>query len=363
MRVIVPLLAASAVLVNLGFAPAAGATGFASVPMTDAAAELLDQATISSFAEGVAAASGTGFDGSAFQLAVFKPQVRSPRKLDVQYVSPWVDVVTVLPGERFPLRAMSPGGKPVSVTWRAKGGGLAYGENMAVWTAPLEAGAYAVTATGLVAGRTMARTLSMIVTVPASKVKGGKLNGYPIGSYPKGFGPKPTLVANRGAREDKYAVPAGFVELSRDTAEVPLSRHYKVRDFQGKDAYVGGKKYLFIEPKLVEKLERLMVTLNAAGYPCSKLEIMSGFRSPALNRAIGNVTSLSRHTYGDAADMICQDFNRDKKNDILDAQILLAAVTKLDKETDLTGCAALYPPTGAHGYFVHTDTRGSIVRW
>lgn len=367
MRVIVPLLAASTVLFNLGFAPAAGATGFSpavTVPaMPDAAATLLEEATTSSFAADIAAAAGTGFDSSAFQVAVFKPQVRSPRKLDVQHVSPWVDVVTVLPGERFPLRALTPGGKPVNVTWRAKGGGLAYGDNLAVWTAPLEAGAYTVTGTGLVAGRTTSRTLSMIVTVPTSNVKDGKLNGYPIGAYPKGFGPKPTLLANRGARDDKYTVPAGFVELTKDTLDVPLSRHYKLRDFQGKDGFVGGKKYLFVEPRLVEKLERVIVTLNAAGYPCDKIELMSAYRSPALNRAIGNVTSLSRHTYGDAADMICQDFNRDKKNDLLDAQIVLAAVTKLDKETDLTGGAHLYPPTGAHGYFVHTDTRGTLIRW
>lgn len=357
MRVIVPLLAASAFFLS-GFTPVVGA------PMTDAAAELLDGATAFTFTEDLAAASGTaGFDASAFQVSFFKPQVRSPRKLEVEYVSPWVDVVTVLPGDRFPLKAVTPGGKPVTVTWRAKGGSLAYGENMAVWNAPLEPGAYPVTGTGLVAGRTTSRTLTMVVTVPTSNVKNGKLNGYPIGTYPKGFGPKPTLVANRGSRDDRYTVPAGFVELNRKTLDTPLSRHYKLRDFAGKDSFVDGKKYLFVEPRLIEKLERLIVTLNAAGYPCGKLEIMSGFRSPALNRAIGNVTTLSRHTYGDAADMICQDFNRDKKNDMLDAQILLAAVTKLDKETDLTGGACLYPPTPGHGYFVHTDTRGTLVRW
>lgn len=365
---VTPLVAA-AVVVNLLAAPAAQAfSPAAGAPTIDAAAELLDGGSLS-FAEGaeeLAAAAGTArFDDSAFKVAVFKPQVRSPRKLDVQYVSPWVDAVTVLPGDRFPLRALTPGGKPVSVTWRAKGGKLAYGGDLAVWTAPLEPGAYSVTGTGLVAGRTTSRALTMIVTVPASNVKGGKLNGYPIGTYPRGFGPKPTLVANRGTRggDDRYSVPAGFVELTKETADVPLSRHYKLREFQGKDAFVGGKKYLFVEPRLVEKLERLIVTLNAAGYPCEKLELMSAYRSPALNRAIGNVTSLSRHTYGDAADMICQDFNRDGKNDYLDAQILLAAVTKLDKETDLTGGAHLYPPTPGHGYFVHTDTRGTLVRW
>lgn len=379
MRVILPLFAASTVFLS-GFS--------AGVPPTDPAAELLDNPESYPLVDEIAAAprpdpakgeptgrkpaaapAAKSFDDSAFKVSVFKPLARSARRLDIEYVSPWVDGVTILPGERFPLRALSPGGKQTAVTWRAKGGTVAYGDKMAVWTAPLEPGAYALTGTGLVAGRQMTRTLQFIVTVPTSNVKGGKLNGYPIGNYPKGFGPKTTSslaqVANRGVREDdpRYVVPHGFVELTRDTARVPLSSHYTVGDFQGKDGAVAGKKYLFVEPRLVEKLERLIATLNGAGYPCGKLEIMSGFRSPQLNKAIGNVTSLSRHTYGDAADVLAQDFNRDGKVDVVDGQILLAAVTKLDKETDLVGGASLYSPGSGHGYFVHTDTRGSLVRW
>lgn len=353
-------LIAASLLISAALAPAAEAAEPA--VFQDAAAELLG-AQAATYAQSVAAAAGTHFDQDSFQVAVFKQQGKSPRKLDVQYLSSWIDIVTVLPGERFPLKALNAAGKAAGVTWRAKGGRLAYGERMAVWTAPLEAGVYDISGFGLVGGRTSSRTLHMLVTVPNSNVKDGKLNGYPIGSYPKGYGPKPTLVANRGSREDAYSVPAGFIELTNENIDLNISRHYRLRDFAGKDGAVGGKKYLFLETKLVEKLERLITTLNGAGYPCEKLEVMSAYRSPQLNARIGNETKLSRHTYGDAADVLAQDFNRDKKVDVVDGQILLAAVTKLDKDTELTGGASLYPPNGAHGYFVHTDTRGQLIRW
>lgn len=282
-------------------------------------------------------------------------------KLAVQHLSPYVDFVQVLPGERFPLRAVA-NGRTVDAEWRAKGGKLADGGDLAVWQAPLKPGAHRVTGTAVVNGRKVTRTLNMVVTVPAANVKGGKLNGYPIGTYPKGFGPAKSLSANRGLR-NSWDVPSGFVELTRKTLDVPVSARYKLRDFAGKDNFVGGKKYLFVEPKLVEKLERLTSAMQAAGYACNKLELMSAYRSPWLNRAIGNTTMLSRHTYGDAADMIVTDFNRDGRADKTDATILWQMVDKLDRETSLTGGAGWYNPNGAHGYFIHTDTRGNAVRW
>ncbi|MFN3430193.1 MAG: hypothetical protein ACK46X_09575 [Candidatus Sericytochromatia bacterium] len=291
------------------------------------------------------------------------PAVAAPApKLDVQHISRYVDFVQVLPGERFPLRATDNVGRTVNAIWRANGGRLAFGDDLAVWQAPLKPGSHRITATALVAGKQLSRTIHMVVTVPVANVRNGKLNGYPIGSYPKGFGAGTSMVANRGVR-NSYDVPLGFVELTKATLDVPVSEHYKLRDFAGKDAFVGGKKYLFVEPKLVEKLERLIDSMQSSGYACSKLELMSAYRSPWLNAAIGNQTSLSRHTYGDAADMIVSDFNRDGRADKADATILWKTVDKLDKETALTGGAGWYNPTGGHGYFIHTDTRGSAVRW
>lgn len=283
-------------------------------------------------------------------------------RLQLQNQSPYVDLVTVLPGERLPLRATDHAGRVLAVTWRAAGGALSQGDGLAVWKAPLRAGAYALTGTATSKGRMLTRTLQAIVTVPATNVRGGRLNGYPIGTYPRGFGAGGSLVASRGARKG-YAVPLGFVELSAATMDVPVSTHYKVRDFAGKDGFVNGKKYLFIEPRLVEKLERGIEALKHAGYRARKLELMSAYRSPYLNGAIGNTTTLSRHTYGDAADVLASDFDGNGRVDRKDGQILFSTFDKLDRETGLTGGASLYPPTSAHGYFVHTDTRGHAARW
>jgi hypothetical protein len=285
------------------------------------------------------------------------------KRLELRHVSPWVDIVVLQPGERFPLEAASSEPTQAAITWRARGGRLAYGERLAVWTAPLQAGAYPLKGAGLLAGERVERTLTMLVTVPGSRVSQGHLNGYPIGSYPRGFTSKTSLTASRSSRSDAYDVPAGFIELNASTSDVSVSRHYRLKDFQGKDAAVGGRKYLFLDVRLIEKLERLIDSVGAQTHYKGKIPLMSAYRSPYLNKAIGNTTSLSRHTYGDAADMIVQDFNRDGRADRKDANILFAAVARLDHETNLTGGAAIYLPNSAHGYFVHTDARGSIARW
>ncbi|MEB3198305.1 MAG: D-Ala-D-Ala carboxypeptidase family metallohydrolase [Candidatus Sericytochromatia bacterium] len=292
----------------------------------------------------------------------FAPPAQAATRLKLRDLSNWTDFVVVPPGGRLPL-APAPGEASAAVTWRAQAGTVAYAERLAVWQAPLQAGAYQLRAHGLLAGRPVQRVLTAFVSVPLGQVRAGSLNGYPIGHYPRGAHTRQYQTASRAQREDAYRVPAGFIELDHATALTPVSRHYTLADFQGKDTAVGGRKYLFLDPRLVEKLERLVDVLASQGHRAGKIPLMSAYRSPWLNRAIGNVTGLSRHTYGDAVDMIVQDFDRNGRTDGNDARILLAAVTKLDRETDLTGGAAIYPPNGAHGYFVHTDTRGTLVRW
>lgn len=292
---------------------------------------------------------------AAVALTAGAAQAAPAEKLDLQHVSSYVDMVTVMPGERFPLRA------DVAVQWTATGGAVAHASNaMAIWKAPLEPGVHRLTGTAKVGGKTVTRTLQMVVTVPASNIRSGKLNGYPIGTYPRGH-QAGTMLANRGVRSS--AAPGGFIELTMKNLQTPISRHYKLGDFAGKDSWVGGKKYLFIDTQLVEKLERAVDMLNAKGFKAGKLELMSAYRSPWLNAAIGNRTSLSRHTYGDAADVLTQDFNRDGKLDLADALILKETFDQLDKVGHLTGGLSLYNPNSAHGYFVHTDARGVAARW
>lgn len=154
-------------------------------------------------------------------------------------------------------------------------------------------------------------------------------------------------------------IEALLVPVKASDRTAKLSRHYTIGDFLCK----GDKSVVAVSPKLVAKLESLIGTLRQQGYQAGKLRLMSAFRTPTYNRAIGNATSRSRHIHGDAADILADDFNRDGTIDRRDAMILMNAVNKLDTAGIFQGGASIYPPNGSHGWFVHTDTRGRAARW
>src|SRR5205085_10066581 len=123
------------------------------------------------------------------------------------------------------------------------------------------------------------------------------------------------------------------------------------------------------------RLEGLLQAANDRGLPAKTFQFMSAYRTPLYNRGIGNVTSFTRHQYGDAADIFVDDLPRDGRMDDLngdgrfdraDAMVL----QKIAAETETTAVAggvhgglSAYAPTHSHGAFVHVDTRGFIARW
>ncbi len=126
-----------------------------------------------------------------------------------------------------------------------------------------------------------------------------------------------------------------------------------------------------VDVRLLDKLERLIDRLHAAGHPVRGLTVMSGYRTPRYNREIGNETMWSRHTVGDAADVFVDDdhdgqmddLDGDGKVTVDDARFLLRIVEELDDDPRLAGGASVYPATAAHGPFVHVDARGYRARW
>lgn len=102
---------------------------------------------------------------------------------------------------------------------------------------------------------------------------------------------------------------------------------------------------------------------------------MSGFRTPQYNAGGGDPTGradLSRHMYGDAADIYIDDdgngqmddLNHDGRIDINDARVILAAVNRVERaHPDLVGGCGVYAGSAAHGPFTHIDTRGYPARW
>jgi hypothetical protein len=115
--------------------------------------------------------------------------------------------------------------------------------------------------------------------------------------------------------------------------------------------------------------------VNARGYQARTFSIMSGYRTPYYNRAIGNRTTYSRHLWGDAADIYIDeephdgkmdDLNQDGVLDAHDADViyqLIETTSEPSIQKIMLGGLARYRETSSHGPFIHVDARGSYARW
>lgn len=209
--------------------------------------------------------------------------------------------------------------------------------------------------------------LSVITPRSASDVRDGRLGLYYIGSWPRASSAKGGRVV--------YAPPTGFIEVTPQNADTRLSEHFRLRDFLTHDQQSVWPKYVVVNMRLVDKLELVLADLRARGINPDGVRVMSGFRTPQYNRAGGDPAgraSLSRHMYGDASDIYIDDdgngsmddLNHDGRVDIDDARVILAAVDRVERaHPDLVGGCGVYAGNGAHGPFVHIDTRGYPARW
>lgn len=268
-------------------------------------------------------------------------------------------MLNVNPGAVLPLEAYDPETlRPLSVTWSFDAGTLSTASHETAWKAPDRIGTFELRGEGTLEGRPFRRVLTAFVTFPAASVKDGAINGYLVGNYPA---MKEPLQVSRGVRSFS-GLPTGFIRLDAESSKTRVSPSFTLGQFAVKDG-ARSEKYMFLDPRLLEKLERVVEALRAQGYVAPTLRIMSGYRTPAYNEGIGNKTSLSRHTYGDAADVLADDWDGDGDISQKDAQLLFRMADKLDQTTELTGGLSLYPPTSEHGWFVHIDARGRAARW
>ena len=206
-------------------------------------------------------------------------------------------------------------------------------------------------------------TLNLFTMVPASKIKKGYLNGYRIGEYPS----KPYK------NLPQYRPPKGFIELPDSTYDIAVSPHFTLRQFICKQTG-GYPQYLIVRTELLLKLELVLQQVNRKGYRCSTFHVMSGFRTPYYNKAIGNV-KYSRHQWGGAADIFIDenprdgqldDLTGDNKIDWRDAAVIYDIIDNLhDKKwyRPYVGGLGRYRRTKNHGPFVHIDVRGFRARW
>lgn len=189
------------------------------------------------------------------------------------------------------------------------------------------------------------------------------LDGYRIGRYER-----------LPLRSDPaYAMPAGLVRVTRANQDTWISPHFQLRQFVCKQE-AGYPRFLILRTRLITKLEMLVEALEERDVDLEGLFIMSGYRTPWYNRAIGNRTSYSRHAYGDAADVFVDedgngwmdDLDGDGRATLTDARMIAAAVEEMADDAwyaAYQGGLGLYGPKPHRGPFVHVDARGRRARW
>ena len=213
---------------------------------------------------------------------------------------------------------------------------------------------------------------NLISMRPLSEKRNGRVGLYFIGNWP---GEKGRVSAPKKAPVDRYRPPSGFIEVTQQNADTRVSEHFKLRDFLTHDQASVWPKFLVLEMRNVDKLELVLSDLEAHGINVSGVRVMSGFRTPQYNKGGGNTggrAELSRHMYGDAADIfidsngdgVMDDLNRDGRSTIADARVVSQAVDRVEAaHPELIGGAGVYPAASGHGPFIHIDTRGYRARW
>ncbi|MFN2571633.1 MAG: D-Ala-D-Ala carboxypeptidase family metallohydrolase [Gemmatimonadales bacterium] len=255
-----------------------------------------------------------------------------PRPMRSIVIRDPVRAVMVLPGETVALEALNR-------RW--------------TWTAPARPGLYPIRAVSTDSRDSM--TIQAFVLVPYGELRGEYLKGYRIGRYPD----RPL----RGL--DIYRPPLGFVEVTRENEDIYVSPHFQLKQFLCKQSG-SYPKYVVLNEALLQRLEHLLELANAAGYQTSTFYVMSGYRTPAYNHALGNVM-YSRHTFGSAADIFIDadhngrmdDLNGDGRSDERDAEVLY----RLFDGSQGSGGLGKYHATASHGPFVHVDIRDRRARW
>jgi hypothetical protein len=229
-----------------------------------------------------------------------------------------------------------------------------------VWTSPSDPGLYPIEVAAPNGKDSV--ILQAFVLVPYNQLHGDLLNGYPIGRYPE----KPY----RG--RTGYGPPAGFIKVTPENENLLVSPHFRLKQFLCKQPS-DSLKYIVLNERLLLALEYLLKQVNKAGYGVTTFNVMSGYRTPAYNRLLGNV-HFSMHQWGAAADIFIDkngdgemdDLNGDGISDIHDADVLYRLIDNaaaLPEAQALIGGIGKYPATAAHGPFVHVDVRVCRARW
>lgn len=181
------------------------------------------------------------------------------------------------------------------------------------------------------------------------------LEGYRIGEYPQN-------------------APRGLIRLTQGDMDTPVSPSFTIGQFICKQQPGHWPKYLLVSGSLLLRLEAVLSELRSDDLTeADTFFVMSGYRTPFYNTAIRSAR-LSRHMYGDAADIypdvegndsVMDDLNGDGRITRADAEFLYDYAEDLfASRADIPdGGIGAYDANAVHGPFVHIDGRGHRARW
>lgn len=275
-------------------------------------------------------------------------------------VSPYgVTSLFVLPRSTLRLEAVLLEGNERFVAAAEKGRLVRVAPTTWTYRAPATPGVYGLTLCDMRGNRTMYVNVFVLEPYDGEDV----FHGYRIGRYER-----------IPLRDDPaYEMPDGFVRVTKDNEGTWVSPHFQLRQFLCKQESEY-PKFLVLRTRLLIKLEMLLEALDAEGIRADGLHVMSGYRTPWYNRAIGNSTRYSRHAYGDAADVFVDndrdacmdDITGDGEATEADARTLAAVIEARSEDAwyaPFAGGLGVYGPAPHRGPFIHIDTRGRRARW
>lgn len=300
-------------------------------------------------------------DGGSAQAVAQRDRGRVGFALKVgDEINPYrVMSVFVLPGETIELEAVLLHGDERFVALAEVGALSRVDASSWRYVAPAEPGSYAIS----VCERRSNESLFVNVFVMRPYDGAERVSGYRIGNYER------LPLRNDPA----YEMPRGLVEVTEENQDTWITPHLQLRQFLCKQES-GWPKFVVLRTALLIKLEMLIDRLEDEGIAVDGVYVMSGYRTPWYNRAIGNTTRYSRHAYGDAADVFIDndgdgrmdDLTGDGKVTSADAQIIADAIEAMTDDAwyaPFAGGLKVYGPRPHRGPFVHIDTRGRRARW
>lgn len=234
------------------------------------------------------------------------------------------------------------------------------------FTAPARPGIYPFSVE-MNGARRDVENLSIVTLVPRSQKRNGRIGSYQLGTWPFESGGRP--------KTPRYSAPRGFIQVTPQNQDFLVSEHFRLKQFLTKDQRSVWPKYVLVDPLLIDKLELTIQELENEGVRVANVHVMSGFRTPRYNAGGGNTSgraSLSRHMYGDGADVYV-DNNRDGQPDDItgdgrvttaDAEKFARAAERVERaHRQLVGGIGIYVACCGHGPFTHVDVRGYRARW